>query len=533
MPGGSARMRYHSGRMSGSTGDPFRWVGHTANGKYQVEECVGEGGFGVVYRARHLGFGEMVAFKCLRVPPELGEGDERVRFFESFLHEGKLQHRLSRMTAGIVQALDMGEATSPNGTWTPYLVLEWLEGLTLEADMDERHRLGMRGRPMHEAIALLDPVARALELAHEQNVAHRDVKPANLFLADIGGRQTIKVLDFGIAKIITETHSVSRAFEATGGTLQAFTAHYGAPEQFARRFGATGPWSDVFALALVFVELVSGERALEGEDAAELFVSAADTVHRPTLRARGVQVSDEIEEVMRGALAVDPRERFRTMGEFWDALVEAAGWRPPMSSAHAAVIPDVPLRPSQADVDQLVALVSKPPDEAARVHSPDTQLSSSTQVPLEHRPKRPSLVPILLTRKKLILGVAAASLVFGAVVGTAGYLLHSRNPARVAVVPRAPSAAPSAAKNPEPIRSNAAPPSASAPTCRGRLCGCPSSSFASSPMTKGRPWSKPRTSATTRGSRSAPSSSGRVPAPKSPSSPRRPRGPRPGKRTAS
>ncbi len=350
--------------MPSAPGDPFGWVGATADGKYQIEECVGEGGFGVVYRAKHLGFGEMVAFKCLRVPEDLKEED-RERFFESFLHEGKLQHRLSRMTAGIVQALDVGAVNSPNGTWTPFLVLEWLQGRTLEEDMDDRHQLGMRGRPVHEAIALLDPVARALDLAHEQGVAHRDVKPANLFLATIGGRQTIKVLDFGIAKVITETANVSRAFEATGRTLQAFTAHYGAPEQFARRFGSTGPWTDVFALALVFVELVTGQRALEGDDAAELFVCAADSQHRPTLRARGMETSDELQKVLETALAVDPKERYRTMAEFWEALIAATGYVPraPMGSAHTALVElDSRTGPPASDLD-LEKLMAKASEE--------------------------------------------------------------------------------------------------------------------------------------------------------------------------
>jgi serine/threonine-protein kinase len=75
-----------------------------------------------------------------------------------------------------------------------------------------------------------------MAMAHEQGVAHRDIKPANLFLADVGGRRTLKVLDFGIAKVITETASMTRAFEATGSSLQAFTPRYGAPEQFSRRF---------------------------------------------------------------------------------------------------------------------------------------------------------------------------------------------------------------------------------------------------------------------------------------------------------
>lgn len=439
-------------KMAGAPGDPFGWVGATADGKYVIEECVGEGGFGVVYRANHLGFGEKVAFKCLRVPDDF-RGEDKDRFFESFLHEGKLQHRLSRMTAGIVQCLDVGATTSPNGTWTPYLVLEWLQGRTLEKDMDERHRLGMRGRPLHEALALLDPVARALDLAHEQGVAHRDVKPANLFLAEIGGRQTIKVLDFGIAKVITETASVSRAFEVTGRTLQAFTAHYGAPEQFARRFGATGPWTDVFALTLVLIELVSGRRALEGEDAAELFVSAADAQHRPTLRARGVEVSDPVEEVLKVALSVDPRERFRTMGEFWDALCDAASWVPraPMSSTHAAVLSPEALGPSPpagSDVDALMARREAPTTVDPPV-APETQLSSSTQVPMEA--KAANAVPRPAKSERLLLKVAAGSVALGLLVGGAVYLVSAR---RAEPVP-ATSTQPTPSVAPEP---SAAPP---------------------------------------------------------------------------
>lgn len=441
--------------MAGTPGDPFGWVGATADGKYLVEECVGEGGFGVVYRANHLGFGESVAFKCLRVPEDF-RGEDKDRFFESFLHEGKLQHKLSRMTAGIVQCLDVGAATSPNGQWTPYLVLEWLQGRTLEKDMDERHKRGLHGRPLHEALALLDPVARALELAHEQGVAHRDVKPANLFLAEIGGRQTIKVLDFGIAKVITESASVSRAFEVTGRTLQAFTAHYGAPEQFARRFGATGPWTDVFALALVLIELVTGKRALEGEDAAELFVSSADVQHRPTLRARGAEVSDPVEDVIKVALAVDPRERYRTMGELWDALTSAAAWVPraPMASAHAAVIQSetfVPGPGTGSEVDALMARREAPTTvdpPAAKTPEASTQLSSSTQVPLAASPAAEK--PRASSGRRAIYAVAAGAVAVGLVVGGLVYGLTRTKPQKPVVVAALPASEPSVSLAPPP-----------------------------------------------------------------------------------
>jgi serine/threonine-protein kinase len=302
--------------------DPFAWEGATLDGKYTIEEMVGEGGFGVVYRGHHLGFEEKVAVKCLRTPPTL-VGEQRQRFFDSFMAEGRLLHKLSRSTAGIVQALDVGGAVSPNKTWTPYLVLEWLEGKTLEQDFHARLQAGIGGRSLSEAIDLLEPAAWALALVHEQGVAHRDIKPANLFLANVAGRTMIKVLDFGIAKVISDSKA-TRAFEATGRTLQAFTPRYGAPEQFSRRYGSTGPWSDVFALALVLVEAVALRSGLQGEDAAELFVASADTEHRPTLKNCGVEMDGRVDAVLEKALAVDPKERYRNAAEFWEAMVAAA-----------------------------------------------------------------------------------------------------------------------------------------------------------------------------------------------------------------
>jgi len=309
--------------MTDSGEDPFDWVGATLDGKYQVDAVVGRGGFGVVYRAHHLGFNEKVAIKCLRIPRTLS-GAARDEFERNFLAEGRLLHQLSRSTAGIVQALDVGALVSPNKTWTPFIVLEWLDGQSLAENFAERLRTGLGGRTPKAAIELLDSAARALSLAHEQGIAHRDIKPANLFLAEVGGRKTLKVLDFGIAKVVTESESFTKAFEETGASLQAFTARYGSPEQFSRRYGATGPWSDVFSLALVVVEAIVGHSALEGVDAAQLFIAAADPARRPTLRAHGIDLGDAIEAVFAKALAVDPKDRYGNAGEFWDALLAAA-----------------------------------------------------------------------------------------------------------------------------------------------------------------------------------------------------------------
>ncbi|WP_437586248.1 bifunctional serine/threonine-protein kinase/formylglycine-generating enzyme family protein [Sorangium sp. So ce1000] len=316
--------------------DPFGWVGATIGGKYRLDAVIGEGGFGVVYRGQHLGFDEPVAVKCLKLLGSLAPA-ERASFQRMLLDEGRLLHRLSRASAGIVQALDTGAAVSPSGEWTPYLVLEWLHGAPLDREIAERRARGEAARPLAEAVALLAPAAYALEVAHAQGVAHRDVKPANLFLAEIGGRRTLKVLDFGIAKVLGELSSMTQAMAETGNALRAFTVHYGAPEQFHPRFGATGPWTDVFALALVLIEVASGNRALLGSDVTQLYIAATDPAFRPSLRGAGVSAPDAVEAVVRRALAIDPRERYRTAGELWGAL-EAAMAAAALADGAAALV---------------------------------------------------------------------------------------------------------------------------------------------------------------------------------------------------
>lgn len=326
--------------MSESHSDPFTWVGQTIDGKFRVEQVVGEGGFGVVYRAQHLGLGEPVAVKCLKIPGALPPA-ERERFHQSFLEEGRILRRLSRSTAAVVQALDVGAAIAPNGAWTPYLVLEWLRGESLEDHLAKLRKNGPGKMSLAEAVEMLEPAALAVAAAHDEGIAHRDIKPANFFTTDVDGIMTMKVLDFGIAKVIADNASITRAFEQTGQTPSMFTPFYGAPEQFNRRFGATGPWTDVYALALVIVEMVTGHSALDGDDATQLYIASTDISMRPTPRGRGIATSQAIETVFQKALAVDPKARYTSLRSFWKALREAL----PEPVEEAAASPDAPLPP--------------------------------------------------------------------------------------------------------------------------------------------------------------------------------------------
>lgn len=378
--------------MSATNSDPFAWVGQTIDGKFRVDQVVGEGGFGVVYRAQHLGLGEPVAIKCLKIPPALSPED-RDKFHQSFLEEGRILRRLSRTTSAVVQALDVGAAFAPNGVWTPYLVLEWLRGECLEDHLAHLRKSGPGKMPLSEAVALLEPAAMAIAAAHEEGVAHRDIKPANFFTTDVDGVSTMKVLDFGIAKVIADNASITRAFEQTGHMPSMFTPFYGAPEQFNRRFGATGPWTDVFALALVLVEMTSGQSPLEGDDVTQLYIAATDITMRPTPRARGVRTSQAVENVFQKALAVEPRGRYTSAKAFWNELKEAL--QEPVEESDVTV-PDEPLKQTMPSRDNV---------------SRTTDMTSQNAVAAN-------------SSRRMILAMAGSLAILGAFIGASLYIRH-------------------------------------------------------------------------------------------------------------
>ena len=245
--------------------DPLQLVGTTIGDKYAVESIVGEGGFAIVYRAMHLIWKRPVAIKAFKAMGSFGEKD-RERLFEEFVREGKLLAELSERSAAICQARDIGTMTTPSGVWAPYMVLEWLEGFTLERVLADERASGLPLRTAAQAVHLLEPVAEALALAHGRGIAHRDVKPGNVMISGDPRSDscTVKLLDFGIAKVVQDAQKMAGAFSQTSGQITSFTPAYGAPEQFSRAQGSTGPWTDVFALALMFGEIVSGKDAAPG-----------------------------------------------------------------------------------------------------------------------------------------------------------------------------------------------------------------------------------------------------------------------------
>jgi formylglycine-generating enzyme required for sulfatase activity/serine/threonine protein kinase len=321
--------------------DPLGLIGQIVAEKYRVERLVGEGGFAVVYRAQHMIWNKPVAIKFFNGLSS-APVDQREQFQRAFIQEGALLTELSSQTAAIVQARDVGTYTTPDGAWMPFMVLEWLEGAALDEVLDRERLEGRAPWTLSEVIRLLGQAAAALDVAHGKGIAHRDVKPANLFVLGEprSPRATLKVLDFGVAKMVSDNTQLKAAMAKTGMSVTSFTPQYGAPEQFTRSHGATGPWTDVYALALVAAEMLSGRAALEGDDLIQLGFATGNPERRPTPRTLGVMLPDAIEAVFARALEVSPERRYARAAEFWadlEAATQASGltlptWAPNRTS---------------------------------------------------------------------------------------------------------------------------------------------------------------------------------------------------------
>jgi serine/threonine protein kinase len=345
--------------------DVFGIVGTVVAGAYQVESVVAEGGFGVVYRAHHGGFGAPVALKLLKIPQQ--DPAQRSAFLELFRAEAELLFRLSASLPAVVRPLHVGALTTSDGRLVPYIVMEWLDGLTLEALIQQRVAAGQPPVALRKLVRLLTPVARALETAHNFGapegqiaVVHRDLKPEKIFIAQVAGEEVVKLLDLGIGNVRTAASQMAGPMSQDASVPGAFAPAYGAPEQWApRHYGQTGPWTDVWGFALCIARTLAARTRIAGDPPAMMGI-ALDETRRPTPRQEGVGISDAVEAVFARALALDPRARQRNVGVFWDELtaaLEVADAERALSPARAAYADEGVAAPRI----ELLELHSRPP----------------------------------------------------------------------------------------------------------------------------------------------------------------------------
>lgn len=285
--------------------DPFRLVGTLLDGKYRVDRAVGQGGFAVVYAGHHVRLNVPLAIKVLKPSTSRFGHAEAV---SRFLTEAQTMARLSH--PHIARVFDAGvSAVNTYPEALAWIALEWLDGETLEADLDRRR--GRGGRRPREAWQLLKPVLEALAYAHQNRVAHRDLKPSNVMLVPAPQGVSPKVLDFGIAKLLGAEESSASGYTSTQSGVILFSPGYAAPEQISRT--RTGPWTDVHALGLLFTEVLVDHPAYANADTPGVFASVLDT-QRPTPSRHGVRCGPW-EEILARALARVPAERHQSAGE--------------------------------------------------------------------------------------------------------------------------------------------------------------------------------------------------------------------------
>jgi serine/threonine protein kinase len=296
--------------------DPFDLVGDTLDGQFRVVAFVGEGDLSVVYKGHHIGVDAPVAIKCLDLPTTL-DGALVRPLVESFREASRLHYKLARGNLNIAQSIGGGSTLAPaTGMIVPYLVREWFEGESLRADLARRRGEGKKGRTIDEAIALLEPAVDAVAYAHAQGALHLSLSPSNLFLAERDGERSLKVLDFGVARAMNDLAQEIPLGARPAGLRVLFPA-YAAPEQLDATAGKPGASTDVYALALLLMELLS-DRVVMGETEARLLAARAlDEQRRPTPHAHGLELPRNLELVLIRAVARAPERRQKNAAAFW------------------------------------------------------------------------------------------------------------------------------------------------------------------------------------------------------------------------
>jgi serine/threonine-protein kinase len=279
--------------------------GEILGGKYRLEREIGRGTMGTVWSAVHLTLGQRVAIKLIAAEHAQAE-EARQRFSTEAKAAARLRSRY------VVQVYDDGETSAG----TPYIVLEYLDGETLEQRLERERDL-----PLNDAVRVTRNVARALSRAHAAGIVHRDLKPANVFLTRSDDDEVgwvAKVLDFGIAKV--EDHGIASNTK-TGALLG--TPLFMSPEQ-VRGANSVDSRSDLYSLGMVFYNSLTGSYAFNGDSFADVLVAIC-TAPLPDLRAAAPWVPASIADWFQRACARDVQQRFQSADEMIEGLDLALG----------------------------------------------------------------------------------------------------------------------------------------------------------------------------------------------------------------
>jgi eukaryotic-like serine/threonine-protein kinase len=271
--------------------------GYMIAGKYELEAQLGQGGMGVVWRARNVALDSLVAIKVVRAT-----SDKTVlqgRLVQEARAAAKLTH------PAIVKVFDVGQTESGD----PFIVMELLEGDSLGKILESDGRL-----PAVQAVRSLLPIVDALWLAHGKGIVHRDLKPDNVFIVQHDGAIQPKLVDFGIVKVQgADIGNLTKDGDVLG------SPDYMSPEQ-ARGQDNVGHLSDVWSFCVVLYEAIAGRTPFKGSNYNALLRQIVEDTP-PTLRQLAAG-DDELSAIVARGLSKVPEERFASMGELGRALAQ-------------------------------------------------------------------------------------------------------------------------------------------------------------------------------------------------------------------
>lgn len=279
--------------------DPYRLIG-TKLDRYLIQEVAGGGGMGVVYRAQHEITKGVVAIKVLRPDSPLNNEAGVSMFFEEAAKTVSLNH------PSIVKVI--GADYTPEGL--AFMVMEWLDGHTLSDELYRHQTL-----PIERVADLLDQICNAVAFAHGKNIIHRDLKPGNIMLVtDESGEESIRVLDFGIAKAMDNTVGTN--------TRIAGSYYYISPEQTVA-LGRIDRCTDIYSLGVMLYQMLTGKVPFEANTDGQI-IDMHRSLDPIPLRQVNPAIPLGVEEVVLKALAKQAADRYQTATELARAFRHAA-----------------------------------------------------------------------------------------------------------------------------------------------------------------------------------------------------------------